>query len=652
MLYGVSLAQGKLVLIGGGSENENGWSNEPYAWAITQSQNKKVAVISYADEDDWIPNYFKSLGAAVADNIKLDSRAISDEQATYDRLMQYDVFFFKGGDQSFYYTYFKDTKTEQAVVDKFNSGGVISGTSAGMTILSKVFYAALGNSLYPDDVLQNFKDPDITLRADFLPFLPGFIVDSHLTERGRGPRLMGFIANWVESTGELLTGLGVDDRTALCIDENNIGRVFGTAAVSLYSAKSFSSVNGKMTSDSLHVTQLLHGHRINLNTLEILEGPGTPVIPEKNSETGNYQVILSGSEGISTNQAMLTYFVQQAGALTDSITVVTAPGKGNVFIDRLRTLGAFVNRVDASAEANNESQVELRNLIRKSKKVLFAENEDTALFDFLQGGPTGMLIDSHIRRNKMITAFIGEDSRYAGKTFVTNHITDNLAAYYGRLTFKLGLGLLATSGIMANTYDASSSEFYENTTAAIPFTMISEKIRYGIYLNRNTYLNFYQQDGKNFWKSAGNFTTVIALNPGTRADFATQPVNEAGAVRDYVGFREMQYVLLAGNAQLEAGIPQISNDEPYVPEKIVTAIHQEEVFPVKVFPNPAENGIFHVRIYPAHFYNTLTVTDSLGKIFLQQRAESGVVDLSAFVHGMYFLTITSGEKIVTLKLVR
>lgn len=169
LVCGIAAAQGKLVLVGGGGEDQNDWSDEPYRWAVDQSQNKKVAVISYGDADNWIPDYFKWLGAVDAVNIKLDSRTIADQQATYDLLMQYDVFFFKGGDQSLYYQYFKGTKTQQAIIDKFNAGGVISGTSAGMAILSKVFYAALGNSLYPDDVLQDFQDPDITLRNDFLP---------------------------------------------------------------------------------------------------------------------------------------------------------------------------------------------------------------------------------------------------------------------------------------------------------------------------------------------------------------------------------------------------------------------------------------------------------------------------------------------------
>ena len=41
----LAVAQGKIVWVGGGSEDDDGWSNEPYSWAVNQSQNKKVAVI-------------------------------------------------------------------------------------------------------------------------------------------------------------------------------------------------------------------------------------------------------------------------------------------------------------------------------------------------------------------------------------------------------------------------------------------------------------------------------------------------------------------------------------------------------------------------------------------------------------------------------
>src|SRR5690606_14385596 len=131
-----------------------------------------------------------------------------------------------------YYNNYKDTKTTQAVVDKFQEGGVIAGTSAGMAILSGVVFTAENGSVYPDEALQDFTDTGITLADDFLPLFPGYLFDSHFTERGRIGRLLPFMGNWYINRGKKITGIGVDDRTAICIDENKNGYVFGTGSVS------------------------------------------------------------------------------------------------------------------------------------------------------------------------------------------------------------------------------------------------------------------------------------------------------------------------------------------------------------------------------------------------------------------------------------
>jgi cyanophycinase len=647
-------AQGKLVLVGGGGETEGGWSNAPYQWAVSHSENKKVAVISYSTEDNWIPNYFKSLGAVAADNIKIDSRTLADQQTTYDLLMQYDVFFFKGGDQSNYYNFYKDTKTEQAIVDKFNTGGVMSGTSAGMAILSGVIFTAQNGSVYPDDALVNINDNDITLANDFLPFLPGIIVDTHFTERGRGVRLLAFMTNWFIHHNEMLTGIGVDDRTALCIDENNLAIVYGTGAVSIYQAESFSVYqNNKMVSDNVQASQLLHGHTIKLNSFEITNGPVTPVAPTPIEESGNYEIILSGGEGYAGNVAMLDYFVSETSEVSDSVLVVTAPGKATLYKERLDVLGASYALLEVSALANDEDQIELRNAIRTAKKVLFVENDDAPFISFLQGGPTGALLSSHIRRNKMIVGFVGEDSRYAGKTFTSNHLTDAYAAYYGRLIFKDGFALLPTSTIMSNTYDANTTDYYENTTAAVPYAMVTDKLRFGVYLNRNGYVIFRQEGGLNTWKSVGSFSTLIIENTGTTADVASQPVS-GNTSRDYVGYTNMNYYLLNGESTLFAGQPIPSTDQPYEFEERVVGIENERPASIEVFPNPSTSGLFRL-ITDGLESSTFVILNGRGEIMNSKpivHESIKVLDLSSQPNGLYYLIVTTGETKKVIKIIK
>ena len=633
------LGQGKLMLVGGGSETEGGWSDTPYGWAVENSINKKVAVISYSVEDDFIPNYFISLGALVASNIKIDSRAVADLQQTYDQLMQYDVFFFKGGDQSIYYTYFKGTKTQQAIHDKFQSGGVIAGTSAGMAILSGVIFTAESGSVYPDESLRNFRQNKIKLKDDFLSIFPTYLFDSHFTERGRIGRLLPFMARWFIDRGELLTGIGVDDRTSLCIGSDKVASVFGTGSVSIYETNNmaFGDYLSKPLADSVHVVQLLHGHSYDLANRAIVAGPNDELIT--NEETGNYTVIVSGSEGISTNTSFLNYLINNTGNPQDTIVVVTAPGGASTFIQKLSSLGIFYWLVETNISANDDSQFELRNSIRRSRKVLFVENDDNKLFDFLEEGGTGQLLRTHIVRNNMVTAFVGEDSRYAGKEFTTNHQSDQYAAYYGRLKFKKGLGLLQSSIIMSNTYDASTTDFYENTTAGVTYAMMADTARFGIYLNRNSYAVCAPIDGRIFWKASGDLSTLIIVNQGTTYSFAEQQVNSSGQSRQYVGFSSAHYALLNGNELLFAGTSQPSVDETYKFETTIVGLGADfsnNTF--NLFPNPSPSGIFHVEMEESQKIS-FRVIDEWGRIITRSGGNSSQItnDLSEYPDGLYFL---------------
>lgn len=643
------------MLVGGGSEEEGGWSDIPYAWAVENSVNKKVAVISYADEDNFIPDYFLSLGAASAVNFKIDSRNEADLQYTYDQLMQYDVFFFKGGDQFNYYKFLKDTKTIQAIIDKFNGGGVISGTSAGMAILSGVIFTAENGSVYPDEALQDFKSSKISLAGDFLPLFPGYIFDSHFTERGRGPRLLAFMANWFVNHDALLRGIGVDDRTAFCIDNNKLGTVYGTGAVSIYSSTFFSAFqDDKPLADSVHAIQLLHGHTIDLQQLDIINGPEDQITPIPHSETGNYEVVLSGSEDLSTNFDFIHYFINEAGELADTIAIITAPGKAIDYRQKLTSLGIKYVIVETST-TNDIAQVDLRNSIRRSKKILFVENDDNLLLNFLNAGPTGILVNEHIRRNNIISGFIGEDSRYAGKVFVSNHLNDMYAAYYGHLHYERGIGLLKSTVVMSNTYDVSNTDFYENTTAAVSYAMIADSIKYGIYLNRESYLRFYHETDQNYFQAKGSLSAVVMIDNGTKASLASQPVNGAGDQRNYVGFSTMQYVLLNGNAKIKAGTAMPSTDQPYAFETDVVGVNDEFYrSSTNLFPNPSANGIFHFSMYPPRLV-TFCVTDLIGRTLLQevcQRVDENAIDLSSYPDGMYFVTIHAGNEVSTAKIIK
>ena len=311
----LSYSQGSLVLIGGGGESNGGWSDAPYTWALDQSQNRKVAVIYYSSSTSWIPEYFMDLGASDTALFDIDNLTLANSQATYDSLMNYDVFFIKGGDQWDYYNTWKNTKVEDAITDKFNQGGVIMGTSAGMAILSKLIFTAENGSVYPDDAMTDENNPDITLEDDFLNIFSEYIFDTHFVERGRLGRLIPFCLNTSLSpfnNSHFKNGLGVDDRTAICIDSNNIGEVMGSAAVTIIE-RIFSPLN-----QDPRISQLIDGQKFDFNNFQVISAPGAYTItPPSQIFYHNYKntLFVCGSDSLEHLIILLLIWIVLAVSL-------------------------------------------------------------------------------------------------------------------------------------------------------------------------------------------------------------------------------------------------------------------------------------------------------------------------------------------------
>jgi len=87
--------------------------------------------------------------------------------------------------------------------------------------------------LTSETAMKNPFDKSLTLENDFLHFdlMRGVITDTHFSPRGRLGRLITFVARTVaENRVPELVGIGVDEKTALCVEASGRGRVFTTAS--------------------------------------------------------------------------------------------------------------------------------------------------------------------------------------------------------------------------------------------------------------------------------------------------------------------------------------------------------------------------------------------------------------------------------------
>jgi len=547
--------QGKIMLVGGGTEldTEWSWSNQPYSWAITESSNKRVAIISFGESSDpqWLPNYFNTLGANYARNFIINTRDSSESQVLYDTLMKYDVFFFKGGDQSNYYDTYINSQVTAAINDKYNQGGVIGGTSAGMAILAGVVYTAEESSVFPDEVMRDGDSNNITLKDDFVDILPGFMTDTHFIERGRFPRLIAFLANWKINQNESLKGIGVDDRTAFCIDENLIGTVYGTGAVSVFYGEEYSIANEQLSTDSVNVVSILHEHQFDLNTHELLSSYKLNSIAQNEVIITNKSTYITGTDAITDNQDLFDELIEQ----NDSVVFVTnnQGSFSNSYLQNLEGREASVMGVFSSDNLDSCSSVEERNFIKNSGKLVFAGNGEN-LISFLNETPTGRLLNDHIRRSDVSVAFLGADAKLVGSKYPANNEDDPLNAYYGDLEIVDGLGIVNSSIIIPNAFDPTTTDYYENNTAAVQLSLIQDQLLWALLINKGSYVRVDSQNNQAKFTNYGIYSSVLVKNISESAGIADQQVNSEGNTRNVVGYDQLQVSFLSDQTINAGGI--------------------------------------------------------------------------------------------------
>lgn len=240
---------GPVVLAGGGSEGEEGdrsaWSARlyPHLWDAGDVSGDgliTVAVLSSEDETDWLPDYLVALGADAAFNLKVDTREVAQDEGLVDRFEAVDAVFLKGGDQGVYYDAWNETALEELIREVHERrGGGVGGTSAGAMSMAGHAFAG-GEDLVTADVLEDAETPYLDdtdggsgVHGDFFGFVPGYVVDTHFTQRARLGRLAGVMARVVEDEGlTTLRGIGCEEQTGVWIADG-VATVVGVGAVSL-----------------------------------------------------------------------------------------------------------------------------------------------------------------------------------------------------------------------------------------------------------------------------------------------------------------------------------------------------------------------------------------------------------------------------------
>ena len=161
---------------------------------------------------------FAKLGVAEVISARPRDRREADKQEYSDAVAWASGVFFTGGNQMKLSAAIRGTRFGDAVVQAYERGVLVGGTSAGASVVSEhmVGYGSPGAQ-------PKFR---MVGAAQGLGLLPGVIVDQHFSQRERFGRLMNLVA----SSPDLL-GIGLDEDTSILVTDETELEVVGKGSV-------------------------------------------------------------------------------------------------------------------------------------------------------------------------------------------------------------------------------------------------------------------------------------------------------------------------------------------------------------------------------------------------------------------------------------
>jgi cyanophycinase len=229
----VTKTQFGLILMGGSDDVDLAFKE-----MIKRSGGGDFIVLRSSGEDGYNNYVYSDLGGVNSiETIVIDSIEKAMCPQVEEKLKKAEAVFIAGGDQSDYYKYWKNTPVQKTLNYLINTKKVpIGGTSAGLAILGETVFTAELDTVTSEEALKNALDKKITLKNDFLniPVLKNIITDTHFDQRKRQGRLISFLANSLKNN-KVIKGIGVDEKTALLLEENGDSKVLGSHYVWFFS---------------------------------------------------------------------------------------------------------------------------------------------------------------------------------------------------------------------------------------------------------------------------------------------------------------------------------------------------------------------------------------------------------------------------------
>jgi|688.fasta_scaffold00623_21 cyanophycinase len=232
-------------LLAGGSTDVD----EAMRWFLQKSGGGDIVIIRASGGAGYNDYLFKLFPVNSVETLLINNREEAMLPETANTLAHAEAIFIAGGDQWNYINFWSNTPVQIALNQAIKNRNVpIGGTSAGLAVLGQFVFDAKMDGISSAEALNDIASPKISISKNFveIDLLKNTITDSHYSQRTRMARHIAFLASIQTQYGIKAKGIGVDEKTALALEEDGSGKIFGSAAVY------FLQLNSKKKNASTH----------------------------------------------------------------------------------------------------------------------------------------------------------------------------------------------------------------------------------------------------------------------------------------------------------------------------------------------------------------------------------------------------------------
>lgn len=510
-----SWARGFLLIDGGGSHNigfsniyPGKWSDSAFAWALERVGYDRDFLIvyfeEYGDPGYWEEN-LRRLGFRGQVKVRVVRNVYEASDPTrwpevYDS--QTGIIWFPGGDQGEYVPILKGTALSDSIKARFFRDNIcVGGTSAGAMIVGE--FVSTGGA-WPSDALRDAYSPYLKYEKNVLSLLPGFLIDTHVAERGRFGRMVVHLGRVFTDYGERVTVAGIDDCTALCVDSNLVATVYGTGSVTfLYLDEGTRTYIRKGKAPALtDVKAVRCGDRfkVDLKTLKIMEIPALANrinrrhLTSFSAKTSIF--ILGGKvDELMDQKKAICEFVNHCGKRPVIVVFTSSSWSKNAerYAHWLKKCGASEILV-VDLRLIDPEDVEVVENLNKANGFIFVENDLRKVVDVLKGKSLFSRTYWSKVDNGAPHLFVGVDGMLVNQKLICNAELDKYMAYYGALEVIDGLGLMEDVFIVPSAFVPEkdrrrSYEFLEAKVDGTLWLLTYFPVSIAIFVDGGNYLH-------------------------------------------------------------------------------------------------------------------------------------------------------------------